>query len=278
MQQIETKKLKELTHNVRRHIIKMSTGGGAFTGAALSCADFIPYLYTHFLNVNKSNLKDPERDYFFLSKGHVVPVLYGLFAETGILEPERLNNHLKANDDIYWHPNVNVPGIEFHSGSLGHGLPVAAGVAKEIKLSGGSNKVVVVTGDGELNEGSNWEALLVAISHKLDNLIVVVDRNHFQANFGTEELIPIEPLDKKFETFGAVVTTVDGHDFEKLHYAFSNLDLNSGKVNVVLCDTVRGKGLPSHEAKANRWFVNFNAEQLEEALAEFEENYQKEGE
>jgi transketolase len=179
-----------------------------------------------------------------------------------------LKNHLATSDNIYWHPNTKVPGIEFHSGSLGHLPSVAIGVALDIKLHGGDNKVVCILGDGELNEGTCWEAMLVANAYKLDNLIYVVDRNWFQANIATEELIPLEPLHDKFKAFGAAVSRINGHDFEALDRAFSAIPFETGKFNVVICDTVRGKGLPSIEARADRWFCNFSHAEIDALLAE----------
>lgn len=260
--------LKNRAYNVREHIVRMSTDGGCFIGASLSCADLIVYLYDSYLNVSKDTLKDPNRDYFFLSKGHDVPALYGTLAEIGWIEKDRLKNHLKPNDFIYWHPNRNIPGIEFHSGSLGHLLSVAIGVAMDCKLRNQNNKVVVVLGDGELNEGTIWEGCLVAAAKKLDNLVVVVDRNQFQANIRTEELIPLESIDKKFEAFGWNTHRVDGHDFEKLDETFKSVQLGNSRPNVVIADTVRGKGLPSIEARADRWFVNFKHEEIEMLLKE----------
>src|ERR1700749_2485867 len=221
---------------VREHIIKMSTDGGCFVGASLSAADLIVYLYSEFLNVNSNNLTDPNRDYLFLSKGHDVPALYGTFAELGLLDKERLKNHLSLSDNIYWHPNTKIPGIEFHSGSLGHLPSVAIGVAMDIKIRGGNNKVVCIIGDGELNEGTCWEAALVANAYKLDNLIFVIDRNHFQANMRTEELIPLEPLHDKFTAFGAAVKRIDGHDFSQLRNTFRKYPFAKGKLNVVIAD------------------------------------------
>lgn len=262
-EQLEATALK-----VREHIIRMSTDGGCFVGASLSAADLIVYLYSGFLNINPHNLDDPDRDYLFLSKGHDVPALYGTFAELGLLEKDRLKNHLSLDDHIYWHPNTKIPGIEFHSGSLGHLPSVAIGVAMDIKMRGGKNKVVCIMGDGELNEGTCWEAVLVANAYKLDNLIFVIDRNHFQANMPTEELIPLEPLQDKFSAFGAAVKRIDGHSFEALNEAFSAYPFQAGKLNVVIADTVRGKGLPSIERRADRWFCNFNATEVEELLKE----------
>ncbi len=260
--------LKQTSLRVREHIIRMSGNGGCFIGASLSCTDLIVYLYKEFLNVSKENMKDPKRDYFFLSKGHDVPALYGTYVELGLLEEERLKNHLKTNDFIYWHPNRNIPGIEFHSGSLGHNLSVAMGVAMDCKLRKQKNKVVVVVGDGELNEGSMWEALLVASAYKLDNLLIVVDRNQFQANIQTEDLIPLKPLAKKFEAFGCKAKKVNGHNFEKMDEVFKNFPFEKGKVSVVIAETVRGKGLPSIEKRADRWFVNFKEEEIEQLLKE----------
>jgi len=192
----EINNLESLAFNVRKNIIELTAKGGCFIGASLSCVEIILYLYKKYLNVNIDNLQDEDRDYFLLSKGHDVPTLYSTFVELGWLKQERLNNHTKVNDDIYWHPNRNIPGIEFHSGSLGHLLSVGMGIAIDIQRSKKNNKVVVLLGDGELNEGSNWEALLVAHAYKLDNLVIVVDRNKFQANMRTEELMVI--VSKKY--------------------------------------------------------------------------------
>lgn len=264
--------LEKIALNVREHIVRLSTDGGCFTGASLSAVDLIVYLYTNFLNINAHNLKDENRDYLFLSKGHDVPALYGTLAELGILEKERLANHLTTSDHIYWHPNTHIPGIEFHSGSLGHLPSVALGVAMDIKIRKGSNKVVCILGDGELNEGSCWEAVLVANAYELDNLLFVIDRNQFQANVRTEELIPLEPLHNKFTAFGAAVSRINGHDFDELHKAFSRFPFSKGRLNVLIADTVRGKGLPSIQERADRWFCNFSAGEVEQLLEELHGN------
>lgn len=263
---VETLEAKAL--RVREHIIRLATAGGCFLGASLSCADLIVYLYTHFLNVSPANFDDPQRDYLFLSKGHDVPALYATFVEMGWMPEARLRNHLQTHDHIYWHPNRGVPGIEFHSGSLGHLLSVAAGVAYDCKLRGQDNKVVVITGDGELNEGSNWEALLVAHAYRLDNLLIIVDRNEFQANVETEALIPLEPLADKFAAFGCAVERVDGHDFGALHEALRHFPYAANRPTVLIADTVRGKGLPSIARRADRWFCNFTQEEVADLLLE----------
>jgi len=259
--------LRGLALRVREHIVRMATDGGCFIGASLSCADLLVYMYSDVLSIAPSRLADPSRDYLFLSKGHDVPALYGTLAELGYIGRERLAHHLKTGDTVYWHPNRNVPGVEFHSGSLGHLLSVGIGVALDIRMRGGSNSVYVVLGDGELNEGSVWEALLVARAQGLGNLVAVVDRNGFQANVATEDLNPLEPIERKFEAFGWSVVRADGHDFASLERAFAAA-AQPGVPRAIIADTVRGKGLPSIEARADRWFVNFSHEEVAMLLEE----------
>ncbi len=264
--------LEQTALKVREHIIKMSKDGGCFIGASLSCADLLVFLYSNFLKVNKENANRNNRDYLFLSKGHDVPALYGTFAELGFLEAGRLENHLNTNDSIYWHPNTNIYGVEFHSGSLGHLPSVAAGVAFDCRLRNSDSRVVVILGDGELNEGSVWETIQVAAAFKLDNMIFVVDRNRFQANMRTEELIKLEPLERKFEAFGTGVLTCNGHDFDDLEEIFSKVPFVKNTPSVVIAETVRGKGLPSISERADRWFCSFTAGEVEGLLNELHTN------
>lgn len=268
MNKEELQELEAMALRVREHIVRLSTDGGCFTGASLSCADLIVYLYTNFLNISPETMDDPNRDYLFLSKGHDVPALYGTFVELGWLEADRLSNHLHTNDSIYWHPNVNIPGIEFHSGSLGHLPSVALGVALDCKMRGQNNKVVVITGDGELDEGSVWESVLVAAAHKLDNLLFIVDRNAFQANMRTEDLVPLEPLGPKFEAFGWNTQRTNGHSFLALEETLGQVPFGNGRPSIVIADTIRGRGLPSIQERADRWFCNFTHEEVEQLLEE----------
>lgn len=268
MQENEIKQLESEALRVRERVINLATDGGCFLGASLSCVDLIVYMYRKFLNVTKETLNDPNRDYFLLSKGHDVPALYGMFTELGFIDESRLQKHLDPSDSVYWHPNRSIPGVEFHSGSLGHLLSVAAGIAYDCRMRKANNKIVVVVGDGELNEGTNWETLLVANALKLDNLLVIVDRNHFQANIRTEELIPLEPMEDKFRAFGAQVRRINGHSYAELDACFTDIDFISGGPKVVIADTVRGKGLPSIEERADRWFCNFSKEEISSLLQE----------
>lgn len=255
---IDHSELERIALAVRRHCVRMTTNGGCFIGASLSCADLLVYLYTKYLWITPDLADDPDRDYLFLSKGHDVPALYGTLAELGFIDRERLGNHLSIDDSIYWHPNRAIPGVEFHSGSLGHLLSVAIGVALDVRMQGGSNRVVVVLGDGELNEGTIWEGALVAAAFGLDNLVAIVDRNGFQANIRTEELIPLESITAKFEAFGWGAHRIDGHSFQAMDEVFTSLPVAMGRPSVVVADTIRGKGCPSIEERADRWFVNLS--------------------
>lgn len=254
----EESRLAAIALRVREHIVRMATGGGCFIGASLSCTDLLVHLYDKVLDISPDRLNDPNRDYFLLSKGHDVPALYGTFAELGYMDPARLRNHLSPDDHIYWHPNRNIPGVEFHSGSLGHLLSVAIGIALDIRIRRGTNKVYVLLGDGELNEGTVWESLLVANAFKLDNLVAIIDRNRFQANMRTEELIPLEPLPEKFEAFGWRTERIDGHSFKDMDRVFRALPFAQGRPSMIIADTTRGKGCPSIQESADRWFMKLN--------------------
>jgi transketolase len=257
-----------LAIRVREHVIRMTRGGGCFLGASLSCADLLVHLYTQVLRVSPAALDDPERDYLLLSKGHDVPALYATLAELGFMPTGRLARHLDPDDVLYWHPNREVPGVEFHAGSLGHLLSVGTGIATDAKLRRTPNRVFVILGDGECDEGSVWEAALVAAARGLDNLVAIVDRNGYQANVGTEELIPLEPFAPKWEAFGWRTIRLNGHDFDQLDRGFADLPAQRGKPTAIIADTVRNKGLPSLEGKPERWFVKLSAGEVEQLIAE----------
>jgi transketolase len=257
--------LEALALRVREHCLRMTAGGGCFIGASLSCADLLVHLYSRVLNVRPDALDDPGRDYLLLAKGHDVPALYATLAEIGFFPVERLGNRLRTTDSIYWHPNRSVPGVEFHAGSLGHLLAVGIGIALDIRLRGGRNRVFVVLGDGELNEGPVWESCLVAAAQRLDNLVAIVDHNGLQANCRTEELVP---LPARFQAFGWSCRTVDGHSFAGLDEAFSGLPAAPGRPTAIVARTVRGKGVPSLEDRADRWFASFTEREVEALVRE----------
>ena len=216
---------------VRAHAIRMATNGGCFLGASLSCADLLVFLYDRVLRVSPSRCSDPDRDYLFLSKGHDVPALYGTLAERGFFPLARLSNHLAIEDDLYWHPNRAVPGVEFHSGSLGHLLSVGMGVAVDVKLRRGPSRVFVIVGDGELDEGSNWEAVQYAGRIGLGRLTAVVIDNHSSRYHWPGG------VDARFALEGWSTTRCDGRDHDAIEDAF---DAATGeRPHVVAADVER---------------------------------------
>jgi transketolase N-terminal domain/subunit/spore coat polysaccharide biosynthesis protein SpsF (cytidylyltransferase family) len=267
----DREELEAVARRVREHIVRMATQGGCFVGSALSCTDLLVHLYSRVLRMSAPSFTDPGRDYLLLSKGHAVPALYATLAELGVIDRERLQRHLRIDDHIYWHPSRQLPGVEFHSGSLGHLLAVGVGIALDIRLRGGSGRVFVVLGDGELNEGSVWEACLVASAYRLHNLVAVVDRNGFQANAPTEVLVPLEPVGAKFEAFGWSCRPVDGHSFDALAQLFDVLPFRPGRPNAVIARTLRGKGVPSLERQPERWFAALSADEAEALVREMGE-------
>lgn len=260
--------LGEVALRVREHCLRMARNGGCFVGASLSCVDLLVHLYWRVLAVDPVRPQNPERDHLLFSKGHGVPALYATLAERGFFPPSRLRQHLEPTDSIYWHPNRAIPGVDFHSGSLGHLLAVGVGVALAARLGGGRQRAFVVLGDGELNEGSVWEAVLVAAAQRLDNLVAIVDRNGFQANGRTDDVVPLEPLAAKFEAFGWSCREADGHSFRDLTRAFAALPARAGRPTAVIARTVRGKGVPSIEGRADRWFADLSAGEVEALVAE----------
>lgn len=249
----------------KKNVLKMAKNGGCFIGSAFSCIDILAYLYGHIFDIEKIKKNDADRDILILSKGHAVAGLYAVLAQVGIISKDRLENYLTTHDDLYWHPNPHIPGIEFHSGSMGHGLSIGVGMAFASKLNGISNKIFVILGDGELNEGSVWESILIANAYNLDNLIVIVDRNFRQANLKTEELIPLESLQDKFSAFGWGTLLCNGHDVNDIQNTFEKISNNAlHKPKVIIANTVRGNGIPVMEDNSKFWFGNFNEEELEE--------------
>jgi len=249
----------------KKNVLKMAKNGGCFIGSAFSCIDILAYLYSNIFDIEKIKNKKKDRDILILSKGHAVAALYGVLAQVGIISKDRLENYLTIKDDLYWHPNPNIPGIEFHTGSMGHGLSIGIGMAFASKLNKINNKIFVILGDGELNEGSVWESVLIANAYRLDNLVVIIDRNFRQANLKTEELIPLESLQEKFSAFGWETLLCDGHAIDEIQKTFEQISKTVlDKPSVIIANTVRGNGIPLMEDNSKYWFGNFNEKELEE--------------
>lgn len=222
-------------------IIKQARAG--HTGGDLSSIDILNVLYNNILQVSPATFPDPNRDRFVQSKGHCVEALYTVLADRGFFPLEELDTLCKYQSHFIGHPTRSVPGIEQNTGALGHGLAVAVGMALAAKLDQRSYRVFTLLGDGELDEGSNWEASLAAAHYKLDNLIVIVDRNGLQITGSTESVNPLEPLAEKFSAFGYAVREVDGNDTQALVEVFNQTPFEAGKPNLVLAHTVKGKGV-----------------------------------
>jgi transketolase len=256
--------------NIRINAVKMvSDGGSSHIGAVLSCVDILAVLYARVMRYDCLNPDWPNRDRFILSKGHAGVGVYATLAEFGFFAKEELAKHY--TDGSYFSGHVshkNIPGVEFSTGSLGHGLPVAAGIALSAKMDGTDIKSYVLTGDGELAEGSNWEAMLFASHHKLDNLVLVIDRNNLQSMTTTEKTIALEPLEEKLAAFNWQVCSVDGHDHDALESALKMS--SNGHPLAVIANTTKGKGVSYMEGKVE-WHYKFpNEGQLQEAISELE--------
>jgi transketolase len=221
-----------------------SEGGSSHIGSVFSMADILAVLYGGILRVDPSNPQWKDRDRFILSKGHAGAGVYAVLAERGFFPIEKLASHYRDGSDLSGHiSHKGVPGVELSTGSLGHGLPVGTGMAYACKLDEKSHRVFVLLSDGECDEGSNWEAILFASHHRLDDLIVIVDYNKVQSLKPVAETIGLEPFADKWRSFGWSVTEVDGHDHDQLHNVFTSLPIERGKPTCVIAHTIKGKGV-----------------------------------
>jgi len=260
--QLESKALK-----IRRNILRlMKAGKAGHVGGALSSTEILTALYFKLLNIDPANPKWKERDRFVLSAGHKCLVLYAALAERGFYDESVLDTYGALNSHIPGHPNMHkLPGVETNTGALGHGLSIAGGMALGLRMDGLKAKVCVVMGDGELAEGSNWEAASAASMHKLDNMLVFVDRNKLQISGPTIDVMNYEPLDERWRSFGWSVRTIDGHDFEAIINNARDIPFEKGKPSVLIADTVKSKGLSFAEGKVNYHYWKTTPEEMEQA-------------
>jgi transketolase len=234
----------------RKIILKMIyQGKTGHTGGDLSCVDILNVLYNHVMNISPENFSQVNRDHYIHSKGHSVEALYAVLADRGFFSIELLDRVEKYASDFIGHPTRSVFGIEQNTGALGHGLSFSVGMALAAKKDGRHDRVFTILGDGELTEGSNWEASASAAHYHLDNLVAIIDRNTLQISGRTEDVMAMEPLEGKFSAFGYAVRHVDGNDVNKLAALFSNLPFEQGKPSLVLAHTVKGKGISYMEDK-----------------------------
>ena len=269
----EIESLKKSALNVRRNIVKMvHAAKSGHPGGSLSGADILTLLYKKCLNIPKDWDKSPDfnlRDRFILSKGHASPLLYSVLAECNI-HCEDLLTFRKIDSRLQGHPaKDHLAGVEASTGSLGQGLSVACGIAMGLKLDDNKAKVVVYLGDGELQEGSCWEAIMQASHRKLDNLIAIVDRNKLQIDGCTEDIMSLDSLSEKFKSFGWNVAEINGHDFNEIFNTYNEAK-ESDKPFVIIANTIKGKGISFMENQSGWHGKAPNDEQLEQALRELE--------
>ena len=228
----------------RKSILKMIYAARAgHTGGSLSCVDILNVLYNHVMNISPVNFSQVNRDHYIHSKGHSVEALYAVLADIGFFPVEELNSVEKYGSDFIGHPTRSVPGIEQNTGALGHGLSFSVGMALAAKKDARHDRVFTILGDGELTEGSNWEASASAAHYHLDNLVAIIDRNTLQISGRTENVMAMEPLDEKFAAFGYAVRHVDGNNVAELAALFEGLPFEMGKPNLILAHTIKGKGV-----------------------------------
>ena len=234
--------LKEGARLIRRKdLSNVVNAGMGHIGGELSIIDVLATLYLHEANITADNLDDPDRDRVILSKGHAANALYTTFAAAGLIPVEQLDTFVQPGSMLNGHPaRTKVRGVEANTGPLGHGLPIAVGDALAAKIDGSPRRVFVLTGDGELQEGSNWEALMFAAQQKLDNLCTVVDRNHLQQGATTEDTNDLTPLDDKARAFGWEVAHVDAHDYGALLDAFARVPAASGRPTFIIAHSHKG--------------------------------------
>jgi transketolase len=239
-----TSRTEDLALRIRRHAVRMTNrGGSSHVGSILSMTDIIAVLYGAVLRVDPAAPRDPARDRFVLSKGHAGAGVYAALAETGFLDPAVLERHCADGSILSGHvSHKGVPGVELSTGSLGHGLPVAAGMALAARLKRQDWRVFTVMSDGECDEGSVWEAAMFAGFRRLDNLVAIVDYNKIQSLASTHETLDLEPFADKWRAFNWLVTEVDGHDHGALHGALGGA-AGRGRPTCVIAHTTKGKGV-----------------------------------
>jgi transketolase len=255
----------------RRDILRyIAHAGAGHTGGSLSCVDILNVLYNRVLRVSPETFGDPNRDRYVQSKGHSVEALYVVLADRGFFPASQLETLCQYRSPFVGHPTRKVCGIEMNTGALGHGLPISVGISLAGKLDKSPCRVFTLLGDGELAEGSNWEAAMAAAHYKLDNLTAILDHNTLQITGHTRDVCCNEPVDEKFISFGWAVRIVDGHDFAALTEALQSPP-DSGKPTCVIANTVKGRGVSFMENVA-KWHHGVpSGAELELALAELEQ-------
>ncbi|MBF0559236.1 MAG: transketolase [Nitrospirae bacterium] len=251
---MNVKELERVAEEIRGRIIETSCKAGVpHLGSCLSCVDILTALYWEVLDIDPQNLSRPERDRFILSKGHAAPALFQVLAMKGFFPKAMMDDYGEDGSLFGEHPPAcGIPGVEAATGSLGHGLPIGIGMALASRLHGYKNGIFVLLSDGECNEGSVWEAAMMAPANKLERLMAIIDFNKWQATGRSEEIMALSPLKEKWSSFGWSVYEVDGHDMGSLITVLKKLPDGSGKPVAVIAHTIKGKGVSFMEDD-NNW-------------------------
>lgn len=266
----DIKELEQTAKIIRKDIIKMlTTSASGHPGGSLSCVEILTSLYFNVMNIDPQNNKNPDRDRFVLSKGHAAPGLYSTLARRGYFDVDELKGLRKMGSILQGHPNMNlVPGVDMSTGSLGQGISAAVGMAMAGKIDKKDYRVYSLLGDGELEEGQVWEAAMSAAQYNLDNLTAFIDKNGLQIDGPCSEVMSAEPITDKFRAFNWNVLEADGHDFNEILDAIEKAKAFKGKPTVIVCTTIKGKGVSFMENKACWHGTAPNVEQCEIALRE----------
>lgn len=257
----------DLARAIRMDALRMVTASNAsHIGTCLSVADLLAVLYATILRYKESDPQWPDRDRLILSKGHGAAILYAVLAERGFFPRVWLDDYCSNGSLLTGHVSHFVPGVEVSTGALGHGLPIAAGMALSAKRDGVHFRVFALVGDGELNEGSNWEAMLFAATHCLDQLVMIVDRNRLQGFGESEKVMRLEPLGAKLVSFGWSVIEIDGHDVSAIEEALTHLPAKEGRPTAIVANTIKGKGVSFMENRLEWHYRSPDEEQLADAL------------
>lgn len=264
--------LKALSYELRKNVVDMiMEGNGGHIGGDMSVMDILVQLYFNDMNIGPDNMDDPDRDRFVMSKGHSVEALYAVLAAKGFFPIEQvIKEFSKFGSKFIGHPNNKLPGIEMNSGSLGHGLPVCIGMALAGKMNKKNYRVYTVMGDGELAEGSVWEAAMAGHQYKLDNLCAVVDRNRLQISGSTEDVMAHDSQEERWAAFGWHVISINGNDHAELAAAFAEARTVKGAPTVIIANTTKGCGSSVMENKANWHHKVPTAEEYDQIMKDLE--------
>ncbi|MDD6273704.1 MAG: transketolase [Clostridiaceae bacterium] len=268
------KELELAAAKSRRNVLRMvEASHHGHLGGAMSCLDIVTALYFYKMNVRPEDPKWADRDRFLLSAGHKCMVQYAVLAERGYFDKSVLDTYGGLKTKIPGHPDMHkLPGVEANTGALGHGLSIASGMALALRAEGKDSKVYVVMGDGELAEGSNWEAAAVAAHYGLDNLVVFVDFNGLQISGKVQDIMNFTPVAEHFAAFGWAVRDIDGNNMEEVVSTLDALPLEKGKPNLIVAHTIKGRGVSFAENKASYHYWTPKGDEMAQAIAEVESN------